>query len=308
MIRGINAFKKMGNPEAYDLYDMELKLGIVTYTEEYSNSCGVFFSKTDTDVQAYYGIWTGGKTDYQQDKGNANAWGLFAPPTENSIVIVAMSAVRNYIVLCLPPLDVPQGTFEKWREEVQLNINRLPIKDSEKRLDAVTTKNNEDLVKKGEFFLRSSGLADLLLDYLGRILFDTEKQFTVRIGDRDEDDGNKITTVESQLDIGRVVDSSGDEEVDGDGKKIKLKYSLNGKVDIKVNEDGQVSIENSNTALTIKPDGTIELGETALEKIIKGETFKTFFNAHIHPTPTGPSSPPTVAMSDAQLSSKNKVS
>ena len=61
--------------------------------------------------------------------------------------------------------------------------------------------------------------------------------------------------------------------------------------------------------LKVLPDGTIELGKGVLEKIINGETFLTFFNAHTH---TGnlivPTGPPIVPMVGAtHLSQKVKA-
>jgi len=43
----------------------------------------------------------------------------------------------------------------------------------------------------------------------------------------------------------------------------------------------------------------IELGEGAIEKLVKGSTFLTYFNSHTHPTGVGPSGTPIVPMVDA---------
>jgi hypothetical protein len=48
----------------------------------------------------------------------------------------------------------------------------------------------------------------------------------------------------------------------------------------------------------------IKLGEAAAEAVIKGDTFKTIWDSHVHPTPVGPSGPPVQTM-DPSLSSKN---
>ncbi len=48
----------------------------------------------------------------------------------------------------------------------------------------------------------------------------------------------------------------------------------------------------------------IKLGEAAAEAVIKGDTFKSIFNSHIHPAPGGPTGPP-VQKADPSLSSKN---
>lgn len=50
----------------------------------------------------------------------------------------------------------------------------------------------------------------------------------------------------------------------------------------------------------------IKLGESAAESVIKGDTFKSIFDSHIHPTGVGPSGPPTPpAITDSYLSKKN---
>ena len=50
----------------------------------------------------------------------------------------------------------------------------------------------------------------------------------------------------------------------------------------------------------------IKLGEAAAEAVIKGDTFKQIFDAHIHLTGTGPTSPPTTSASPS-LSTKNST-
>ena len=47
----------------------------------------------------------------------------------------------------------------------------------------------------------------------------------------------------------------------------------------------------------------IKLGTAAAEAVIKGDTFKSIFNSHIHPAPGGPTGPP-VQKADPSLSSK----
>ena len=50
----------------------------------------------------------------------------------------------------------------------------------------------------------------------------------------------------------------------------------------------------------------IKLGEEAAEAVMKGDTFKAIFDAHIHPTGVGPSGPPTQpSITDSYLSKKN---
>lgn len=55
------------------------------------------------------------------------------------------------------------------------------------------------------------------------------------------------------------------------------------------------------SAKAIVDSPKIELGRGATENVIKGKIFKEIFNNHIHPTPAGPSSPPTTK-ADSSLS------
>jgi Type VI secretion system/phage-baseplate injector OB domain len=81
--------------------------------------------------------------------------------------------------------------------------------------------------------------------------------------------------------------------LDDDGEVI-LVANGNGKSSIRFEQDGTVTI----TADKIK------LGSSASEKVVLGDTFMQFFNAHVHPTGVGPSGPPTQPMSTSQLSQK----
>lgn len=50
---------------------------------------------------------------------------------------------------------------------------------------------------------------------------------------------------------------------------------------------------------------TVKLGAGAAEAVIKGDTFKKLvFDPHIHPTPIGPSGPPSIPMDPSSLSKK----
>lgn len=53
--------------------------------------------------------------------------------------------------------------------------------------------------------------------------------------------------------------------------------------------------------------GSVNLGATAIESVIKGQTFQTLFNAHTHPTGVGPSGPPVVPLTGAELSLVTKT-
>ena len=75
---------------------------------------------------------------------------------------------------------------------------------------------------------------------------------------------------------------------------IEILDKYGGKI---IMQDGKIIIDS----------GVIELGEGATEKAILGTTFQTYFNTHIHPTPMGPSGPPTVTSTPDHLSNTVKV-
>ncbi len=66
-------------------------------------------------------------------------------------------------------------------------------------------------------------------------------------------------------------------------------------------KDGKIIIISS---------GDIELGEGAIEKLIKGEVFQTWVNLHSHQSPflSLPTGPPLIQMDNTKLSEKNKTS
>lgn len=59
---------------------------------------------------------------------------------------------------------------------------------------------------------------------------------------------------------------------------------------------------------TIEATATIELGAIgASHPAVLGDTFKTAYDAHLHPTPMGPSGPPSPLLPPAVLSTKTKL-
>lgn len=69
-------------------------------------------------------------------------------------------------------------------------------------------------------------------------------------------------------------------------------------VTIKTDTDVKIDCQNADVTASTKAiidSPAIELGRGATEAVIKGNTFKTIFDAHIHPTPVGPSGPPTTS-------------
>ena len=77
-----------------------------------------------------------------------------------------------------------------------------------------------------------------------------------------------------------------------DKEKLRIK--------IKMNEDEIRMEKNAGKQKVIIKSQNIELGEEAVEKVILGSTFLTFFNSHTHPTGVGPSGVPVVPMTDPQ--------
>jgi hypothetical protein len=77
-------------------------------------------------------------------------------------------------------------------------------------------------------------------------------------------------------------------------KNEKIIKDVNNNITITLNED-KMKIETSGSQV-------LELGKGTMEKIVRGETFKSVFNNHIHSTPAGPSSTPTIPMPSSALS------
>jgi uncharacterized protein involved in type VI secretion and phage assembly len=113
-----------------------------------------------------------------------------------------------------------------------------------------------------------------------------------------------------------LLDSSGANiTLDAEGKKIIVEDANGSQL---IMDSSGVSIEDGNgnkietaaSGVTVKGQqiviqGTqVMLGSQGGEGLIKGMSFMTFFNTHTHGTSLGPSSPPMVPMTPAQLSTK----
>jgi len=84
--------------------------------------------------------------------------------------------------------------------------------------------------------------------------------------------------------------------IDGLGDKVTMVTTGGAKIDILGSDD----------KLVIQA-GLIEIGEGATESIVLGDTWKIFFDAHIHPTGVGPSGPPTIPQPPTTLSDQSKA-
>jgi len=84
--------------------------------------------------------------------------------------------------------------------------------------------------------------------------------------------------------------------------KIQLDTQDEGdlRIVIEMGED-QIKMENSKVIIN---SGNIELGQNATESIILGDSFKTFFDTHVH---AGPGTPPVVPMIPNLLSLVSKT-
>ena len=82
----------------------------------------------------------------------------------------------------------------------------------------------------------------------------------------------------------------------------------NRKFRLKGLSEGQVALyDESGSKVLLKNDGTIELGQGILEKILNGETFQSWFNEHKHTGNAGyPTSSPIAPSLPIHLSSQIK--
>lgn len=226
---------------------------------------------------------------------------------------------KRFLLASLPTFD--QAQFQLFTNDNPHGVERLPIKNTDKRDFNTIDKTdivNPEITKWGEQFFYSSGLAAFLLDYIGNILFETEREFHVKVGDRNQTTG-KIAATEVELSAGRILkidtNDGAVDDTDADDKKYKVKLEVNtvsgttatnvfqltinedgdlviqnDKTTINVKVDGETSIANENTELKVNTDGSIYLGDASLQKMVLGDNLKTYidnqivtiFNNHLH--------------------------
>jgi len=114
---------------------------------------------------------------------------------------------------------------------------------------------------------------------------------TVSIG-KDGSFQVKHSTITFAMDRSGVVNltASGNVNIKCDNANINCSDST-------VTASGTATVEGS----------TVKLGAGASEAVVKGDTFKKLFDQHIHPTPIGPSGPPSQPLSPSALSTKVKT-
>ncbi|TVQ78293.1 MAG: hypothetical protein EA369_07440 [Bradymonadales bacterium] len=127
---------------------------------------------------------------------------------------------------------------------------------------------------------------------------DLEGRESIRL----QDSKNNRLLIESHSGKVTLEDSSGN-RLCLDNEKISLEdkngngFELQG-AEIRIRSSSSVKIETASR---------VEIGKGASEALVKGDSFMQLFNAHTHPTPRGPSGPPQVPMTPAQLSQKVKT-
>ena len=137
-----------------------------------------------------------------------------------------------------------------------------------------------------------------------------------------DNDGEIIDDSQGKTKI--AIEKDGSFQVDHDAVTIRL--DRKGVVTITAKDDLNISCKNAKVTAsenvnancvdaTITASGTatvegqtVKLGAGAAEAVIKGDTFKKMvFDVHIHPTPIGPSGPPSQPMAPSSLSTKVKT-
>lgn len=96
--------------------------------------------------------------------------------------------------------------------------------------------------------------------------------------------------------VGAHADQEAENPATGGGQ-VRLRAKGTQRVTIEM--DGQDVLEVWRDGAQVR----IDLGEGASERLVLGDSFKTFFDAHVHPDPVGGTTgPPTVALPDSVLS------
>lgn len=94
-----------------------------------------------------------------------------------------------------------------------------------------------------------------------------------------------------------TMTTGGGAKTEIDGKSDKLTHSSAGGGKVEIQAGSKIIVES----------GLIELGEGATESVVLGDSFKIYFDQHIHPTGVGPSGPPTTPMPPTTLSDQTKA-
>lgn len=208
--------------------------------------------------------------------GGAENLGFFAvPPNESQVFVEFLEG----------DISSPIWTGTFWREssEVPEEINK-----DEPTTKLIKTESGHVLLfedKSGEetVLLKSSAEAQLEMNPKGGLQLTDQKGATVFL----DAEGGELTIKDANGNE-MVFSSSGITVKDASGNEITMTGS---------------GITVKGATITIEGQQVI-LGGSGGEPLIKGTSFMTYFNTHIHPTaaPGAPTLPPAVPMTPGQLS------
>jgi uncharacterized protein involved in type VI secretion and phage assembly len=150
-----------------------------------------------------------------------------------------------------------------------------------------------------------------------KVIISDEKENKIQLDGSNIEINTKETSVKmSPQDI--KIDAKSAVTLTVGGSKIEMKDSTlkttisgnsleisGAKAEISV---GSSQITISKSGVVINGSASIQLGSGAAEALIKGTTFLTLFNTHMHPTAMGPSGPPMIPLNPTVLSMKVKTS
>ncbi len=97
-----------------------------------------------------------------------------------------------------------------------------------------------------------------------------------------------------------VLHRTGEIHVDADSD---IQVNITGNATISA--DGDVSLSASGQVTVQAP--TVQIGPSGQYAALLGEIVKQYLDTHTHPTPTGPSGPPTAPLPDGALSDRVKL-
>ena len=92
-----------------------------------------------------------------------------------------------------------------------------------------------------------------------------------------------------------------------DNGGLLIKFEKDGKISIDSGDDAILTIDKNTKTIELDAD-IVKVGTSAAQSIVRGDAFKTLFEAHTHPTPAGPSGIPFQTLTaGVELSDKHKV-
>lgn len=220
--------------------------------------------------------------------GSTSGAGNFSIPKKNSIVRVTFDNGKIYTPIYHNNLNYSNELIEKISESYQ--NSHVLVYDT-----AFNINETGDNTREGEhikiLFTENEGL---MIDYgttEGQNIINIKPDNSLEIKNPNGDsvvmlnDGNITFTHSGKF----IVNSDNNTE-------INCKNAIVNCENVKLNASTETHVNSPR----------IKLGEQAAESIMKGDTFKTIFDSHIHPTGVGPSGPPTQpSITQKYLSNKN---